>query len=123
MDKEEEDYFDSDIDGDENNEASAMKAMKINTTESTPNGLPGSSRMIMDPDSASRDQPKFPASRLAGSVVLNSSSPLVLNPLVDYDIDDASSPHRQTNNLYTSSAPGLAQVPASSTVNTNQKSE
>ena len=33
MDKEEEDYFDSDIDGDENNEASAMKAMKIMNTK------------------------------------------------------------------------------------------
>ena len=111
MDKEEEDYFESGNDDEEDTNDNAS-TMGLKSGLGFKVQVQAGNEMIMD----SGDLHKFPRVRIGGSVVLNSASPLVLNPLVDYDLDDTgvSSPDAQqrNNTLYsTNTTPPLNTTP------------
>jgi hypothetical protein len=104
MDKEEEDYFESGNDDDDDDDANNVNAASAILEQQKARG--GGDDMLTD-----NSMNPFSSFRLGGSVSLHHSPsipPLVLNPLVDYDLDDTDASSSGMNNLYSSNAPAAS---------------
>jgi protein phosphatase-4 regulatory subunit 3 len=104
MDKEEEDYFESGNDDDDDDDANNGNAASAILEQQKARG--GGDDMLTD-----NSMNPFSSFRLGGSVSLHHSPsipPLVLNPLVDYDLDDTDASSSGMNNLYSSNAPAAS---------------